>query len=140
MRCTSASVSALQTGVDYTPTVLYQDPNLSHKEACSQLADHLHLKLDGIICYQDYTAIGLIMELLTRGVCTATWPLSASDHLPIGNLFTIGVTTYAYPSQGIAEQAVRLMKERLREPDRPPIHVVVPGQLIVRESTSGASN
>ena len=56
------------------------------------------------------------------------------DDLPIGNLFTIGVTTYAYPSEGIAEQAVRLMRERLRDPDRPPIKVVVPGRLIVRES------
>ena len=54
------------------------------------------------------------------------------------NLFTIGVTTYAYPSEGVAEQAVRLMRERLRDPDRPPIKVVVPGRLIVRESTGGA--
>jgi LacI family transcriptional regulator len=62
-----------------------------------------------------------------------------SDDLPIGNLFTIGLTTYSYPSEAMAEQAVRLMRERLKNPHRRPLKVVVPGHLIIRESSTGAA-
>ena len=63
--------------------------------------------------------------------------LTLSDDLPIGNSFTIGVTSYAYPAEGMAEQAVRLMRERLKDPARAPIKVVVPGRLIIRASSAG---
>jgi LacI family transcriptional regulator len=80
------------------------------------------------------------MELLTRGKSVPKdVAVVGFDDLPVGSAFTIGVTTYAFPSEGVAEQAVRLIRERLRDPGRPPIKVVVPGKLIVRESTTGAT-
>jgi LacI family transcriptional regulator len=129
-----------QKPLEHRPIVLYQSDDLPGKEVCGRLADRVRkLGIDGVVCYQDYTAMGLIMELLTRGLTVPKdVAVIGSDDLPIGNLFSIGVTTYAYPSEGIAEQAVRLMRERVRAPGRPPIKVVVPGRLIIREST-GAS-
>jgi LacI family transcriptional regulator len=59
------------------------------------------------------------------------------DDLPASACRGVALTTYAYPAQGMAEQAVRLMRERLRDPDRMPLKVVVPGRLIVRASTVG---
>ena len=108
-------------------------------EAYAKLADQVRkLELDGVVCYQDYTAMGLIVELLTRGQSVpADVAVVGFDDLPIGNTFTVGVTTYSFPSEGIAEQAVRLMRERLREPNRGPTKVVVAGRLIVRESSAG---
>ena len=96
--------------------------------------------LDGVVCYEDYTAIGLIMEMLSRGLSVPKdVAVVGSDDLPIGDVFTIGLTTYAYPSERMAEQAVRVMRERLKDPGAAPIKVVVPGRLIVRESTVGTA-
>lgn len=125
---------------EYKPVVLYQTGDLPGKAAYAKLAEQVcRQNLDGVVCYEDYTAVGVIMELLTRGKSVPKdVAVVGFDDLPIGSAFTIGVTTYAFPSERVAEQAVRLMRERLRAPDRPPIKVVVPGRLIVRESTGGA--
>jgi LacI family transcriptional regulator len=123
------------------PTVLYQSHDLPTRDAYARLADQVRKqRLDGVFCYQDYTAMGLIIELLARGAKVPDdVAVVGSDDLPIGNLFTIGITTYAYPSEAMAEQAVRLMRERLKNPNRRPLKVVVPGHLIVRESSTGAT-
>jgi LacI family transcriptional regulator len=121
------------------PIVLHQSHDLPSRDAYARLADQVHkLDVDGIVCYQDYTAMGLILELITRGVSVPdTVAVVGFDDLPIGSSFTIAVTSYAYPAEGMAEQAVRLMRERLKDPARPPIKVVVPGRLIVRASSAG---
>jgi len=126
-------------GPELKPFVLYQSTDLPSRDAYAQLADQVRkLKIDGVVCYQDYTAMGLIMELLARGLRVPDdVAVVGSDDLPIGDLFAIGITTYAYPSEGMAEQAVRLMRERKKDPTRAPLKVVVPGRFIVRESTGG---
>jgi LacI family transcriptional regulator len=136
----AASLDAGKRTAELKSTVLYQSHDLPTRDAYAKLADQVRkLRLDGVVCYQDYTAMGLIIELLARGMkVPEDVAVVGSDDLPIGNLFTIGITTYAYPSEGMAEQAVRLMRERLKDPNRRPLKVVVPGQLIIRESSAGA--
>lgn len=125
---------------DFDPVILYQRDDLPTREAYAELADELqNRKIDGVVCYVDYTAVGLIVELLARGLSVPKdVAVVGFDDLPIGNLFRVGVTTYAYPGEGMADHAVRLMKDRIADPTRPPIKVVVPGKLVVRESTIGA--
>jgi LacI family transcriptional regulator len=135
----SAACGTERKSVEHKPIILRQCDDLPSREAYSHLVDQVQRQgIDGVVCYVDYTAVGLMVELLARGISVPDHvAVVGFDDLPIGNWFSIGVTTYAYPSEGIAEQAVRLMRERLAGATRSPIKVVVPGQLIVRESTVG---
>lgn len=139
---TTAQATRRKHADQYRPIVLYQREEPPSSEGYARLAEEiLKQGIDGVVCYQDYTAIGVILELLKRGIAIPEQvAVVGFDDLPIGYAFSIGVTTYAYPSEGIAEQALRLMRERVKHPDRPPIKVVVPGHLIVRASTVGSRN
>jgi LacI family transcriptional regulator len=127
-------------GLDCEPLMLEQAANVSSQTAYQRLADQvLAHQVDGLVCYQDYTAIGLIMELLTRGIRVPhDIAITGFDDLPIGQSFALGVTTYAFPSAAVAEEALRMMLRRIEDPAAPPIKVCVPGELIVRESSVSA--
>jgi LacI family transcriptional regulator len=127
-------------GTPWEPAVLEQRSGVPTRAAYRELADAvLARRLDGLVCYQDYTAIGLIMELLTRGVrVPRDVAITGFDDLPIGHSFALGVTTYAFPSEAVAAEAVRVMRRRIEEPAAPPIKVLVPGELVVRESSASA--
>ncbi len=128
-------------GASELPHVIWQNPGISSKKAYSILADQIvSLKADGVICYQDYTAIGLILELLSRGLSVPKdVAIVGFDDLPIGNMFAIGVTTYAFPSEEVARQAIWLMRERRKIGVPQPVRLVVPGNLIVRDSSVSTS-
>jgi LacI family transcriptional regulator len=120
------------------PVVLRQPTDLPTREAYSAVADEIvKLKLDGIVCYQDYSAIGVIVELLQRRVrVPKDVGVIGFDNLPVASEFSIPLTTYDYPGEGLAELALRIMKYRIENPDRPAVKVVVPSTLIVRASTA----
>jgi LacI family transcriptional regulator len=132
---------ALHTaGPSFAPLVLEQPPEMPTKQAYARLTDHLlKHRADGVVCYQDYTAIGIILEVLRRGLAVPRdMAVVGFDNLPIGDTFSIGVSTYAFPSEKVATYALRIMQERIRFPDSPPAKVVIPGQLIVRDSSRPA--
>lgn len=106
------------------------------------LADRvLKDRLDGVICYHDYIAYGLIVELLRRGVHVPDEvKISGFDNIGAGPLLGIGLTSVANPVETIAEQAVRLMRLRIQEPGRIPVRVIVPSPLIVRQSTDARAH
>jgi LacI family transcriptional regulator len=56
------------------------------------------------------------------------------EDLPIGDTFSIGLTTYGADFEAIARRALRVMASRIEAPDSPPARVAVPGRMIVRES------
>jgi LacI family transcriptional regulator len=93
---------------------------------------------DGVVCYQDTAAIGLIVELLARRVrIPEDIAIVGFEDLPIGSSFSLGLTTYWLNPEAIAAEAFRLMERRIAEPSSPPLKVLVPGRLIVRESSGG---
>lgn len=105
--------------------------------AFAWLADRVEAAgVDGILCYQDYVAVGLLLELFRRGRRVPDdVAVVGCDNLPIGQALSLGVTTYAYPGLALAEQALRLARARRAAPTAPPVKILVPGTLIVREST-----
>jgi LacI family transcriptional regulator len=120
------------------PIVLSSPSGSLPGEEFSWLADQVMArKVDGVICYQDYTAVGLILELFRRGVRVPhDIAVVGCDDLPIGSMFSLGVTTYAYPSTEIARWALRQLKNRVADPSEPPVKILMPGKLIIRNSTS----
>jgi hypothetical protein len=73
---------------DWRPAVLVQSAGLSETQTYRGLADRvLDLGADAVICYEDYTALGLILELLARRVrVPADVAVAGFDDLPIGAL------------------------------------------------------
>ena len=133
----AARQAAIETGRKLEPIVFEEPQGLPRKAVFQALADKvIEHRVDGLVCYQDYTAVGMIIELLSRGVrVPGDVAITGFDDLPIGQSFSLGVTTYAYPSEAIAREAVRLMKRRIEEPCSPRLRVSLPGELIVRESS-----
>jgi LacI family transcriptional regulator len=78
----------------------------------------------------------LILELLNRGVrVPADVAITGFDNLPVGQAYSIGVTTYAFSAESVARQDVRLILARAAGDAGPPVKVLIPGELIVRESS-----
>jgi LacI family transcriptional regulator len=135
----AAAETAPGKATAFRPILLRQSAALPTKDAYTELAGQVKReKLDGVVCYSDYTALGLVMELMQRGVrVPEDVAVVGFENLPIGDAFAVGLTSYDYPAEGLAEHAVRLMRERIKDPARPLVKVVVPGRLIVRNSTAG---
>lgn len=134
-------LAALSRAPDAAPPMVLEQPSgLASGESYAELAGRLvEHRADGVVCYQDYTALGLILELLNRGVrVPADVAITGFDNLPIGKAYSIGVTTYAFSAESVARQAVRLIRARAGGDASPPVKVLIPGELIVRESSGPA--
>ncbi|MDW8197789.1 MAG: GntR family transcriptional regulator [Gemmataceae bacterium] len=121
------------------PWVIRVPENLDARETYPWIAEQLiRGEADGVICYQDYVAVGVILELFRRGRnVPRDVAVVGCDDLPIGQSFGLGVTTYTYPSEAIARGAVERMLHRMARPDDLPAKLLYPGQLVVRDSTVG---
>jgi LacI family transcriptional regulator len=120
------------------PFVMEQPAGLASKDSYGELADQIIAQgANAVVCYQDYTALGLILELLNRGIrVPSDIAITGFDNLPIGKSYSIGVTTYAFSAEAIARHATRLLRARLHDRIGPPVKVLIPGDLIVRQSSS----
>jgi LacI family transcriptional regulator len=134
--------SARQTGTvrkasELPENVIWLPDELPSERVAVHLADRvIKEKLDAVICYHDYIAIAMIMELLRRGKhVPQDVAVVGYDNIDAAGLFGIRLTTVENPIEMMAEQAIRLMRLRLQEPDRQPVRVIVPSRLIVRQST-----
>jgi len=126
-------------GAAVPPCVIEQPGDLPLKDAYAAIADRvLESNADAVFCYQDYTAVGVIIELLNRGKrVPGDVAVTGVEDLPIATSFSIGLTTYAFSFEELSRRAVRLMRDRIRNPNDPPIRVTIGGRLIVRESSVG---
>jgi len=122
---------------DAKPLIIYEPGGMPTKRAYREVAEQLMSeKIEGVVCYQDYTAVGVIMELMSRRVrVPQEMAVVGFDNLPIGDSFAVGVTTYSLPAERIAREAIARLRHRVLHPDASPIRIVVPGEMIIRESS-----
>lgn len=123
------------------PLLVSQPDGATPRQAFKAIAEQvLAAGADGVICYHDYAAISVMLELLRRGARVPDqMGVAGFYNMPIGESFAIGLTTYAFPALTVAQRAVDLMRWRLAVPEAPPVKFVIPGRLIVRDSTDATT-
>jgi LacI family transcriptional regulator len=64
--------------------------------------------------------------------------LGSFDDLPMSSHLPVPLTTIRQPAAGVAAVAMRTMLQRIDEPQLPPVHAELHGELIIRESSGAA--
>jgi LacI family transcriptional regulator len=92
---------------------------------------------DAIVCGADFIALGVVRELLVRGVkVPEEVRVTGFDGIVFTELCDPPVTTLRQPVSAIAAEAARLLHSRLRGDPSPPHRSEVAPTLLVRRSSS----
>lgn len=90
-----------------------------------------------ILAGSDFMAVGVLDEVRKRGLrCPDDLSVMGFDDVAEATVTTPQLTTIRQPMQALGRQAVRLLMDRLRNPDAPTVHVELATELVVRESTA----
>ena len=121
------------------PVLLEQASGRPSRESYRSLVDRIVAeRLDAVVCYHDYTAIGITLELMVRGLKVPDdVAITGFDGITLGDAFALGITTFAFSAEEVARHAILLAQRRIAEPTGPPVKLLIPGSLVVRESTAG---
>ncbi len=91
---------------------------------------------DAIVCYNDWTAIGLIKEALANGIqVPRQLKVTGFDNLLLGRYFQIPLTTIDYQIPLLVKTALELLMRRIRQSNKPPETILIEGVLQTRSST-----
>jgi len=94
------------------------------------------LKPDAFLCSNDGCAINLIETLLSLNFEVPKDVLVAGfDNLSYVSKIEIPLTSLSQPTRLISAEAVRLMFQRIKEPNRPKITIGFQGDLVIRRSS-----
>lgn len=94
-----------------------------------------------IVALNDMIAVGILSELRQRDISIPNdISLVGIDDIVLSRLTTPRLTTICQPLSQIAETAVDRLIARLSAPTRPSAEVVFQPELVVRQSTAGASS
>jgi LacI family transcriptional regulator len=97
------------------------------------IAETLSPLPEAIVCANDQMAIGVMAGLRRRGIdVPGEVAVTGFDDLELGR--HLSLTTVRQPMQPIGAAAVRLLEQRLLEPDRPPNDLRLPTTLRIRTS------
>lgn len=95
---------------------------------------------DGIVCSNDYTAAHVmrVLEELSLSVPNDV-RIAGFDDVKYASLLPVPLTTIHQPCAELGGAAVRLMIERLKNPDMPARDILLNFRLMVRASTAAAN-
>lgn len=88
-------------------------------------------------CFCDVNAFGVMLGLRAAGIeAGKDFAVVGFDNVVEASLWQPSLTTVATDPTALGEQAAKLMLQRIAEPDMPVQHVIMPSQLIVRDSSA----
>jgi DNA-binding LacI/PurR family transcriptional regulator len=93
-----------------------------------------------LFAMNDLLAIGALRYLRERGIAVPEdIAIIGYDGMELSDLVSPGLSTVEQQSLRMGAEAVRLLVRRIREPESPPQHVVLPVNLRVRASTMAST-
>lgn len=96
---------------------------------------------DVIVASNDRTAAILIQTLTRLGkVVPDDLAVTGFDNVVYSTLLAVSLTTVAQPFEAIARVAVRVLLDRVADPEAEPRETLLPAALVVRESSSPPHN
>ena len=123
-----------ECGSEYPGTAVYGD--VSDPEFVQALL--AREKPDGVVCGNDLTAARFMRTLIDLGVRVPDEiRLVGFDDVSYAKFLPVPLTTIHQNCSQIGEWAISLMLERMKKPERPGIDLLVPFELVVRESCGG---
>lgn len=98
--------------------------------------DHDHDCPDAVVCMTDTLALGVIAALHARGLSVPDdVSVVGYDNIADAASMTPPLTTIDFDKQLFAETAIRVLTERIADPDRPIMSVTLPHRVVRRSST-----
>jgi GntR family transcriptional regulator of arabinose operon len=95
---------------------------------------------DGVVCGNDLTAAHLMRALIGMGVrVPAQIRLVSFDDVNYAKFLPVPLTTIHQNCPQIGESAMELMLDRMQHPHRPGVDLLIPFELVVRESCGPAT-
>lgn len=122
-------------------TLRADQPNKHTQGGCELAQQFLALPVaerpTALCIVNDLVALAFIAEVQKNGVrVPEDLSVVAHDDQPFAEFASVPLTTVTHPAEVIAQQVVRVLKERLAGSTEPAQRVVVQGQLIARASSS----
>lgn len=92
---------------------------------------------DGLVCANDLTAVTVMNLLLNSCVRVPKDPkLAGVDDLKLASMMQVSLTTIHQPCYDLGEAAIRVMFERLLNPEVRAREIMLDAPLIIRTSSS----
>jgi DNA-binding LacI/PurR family transcriptional regulator len=92
----------------------------------------------GLVCYNDDLAWAAIQGLRAAGARVPE-DVSVVGYDDVAVAQSLGITTVHQPIEEIGVEAVRILLERIEDPDLPPVHRCLKPELIIRKTTGPAA-
>jgi len=95
---------------------------------------------DAYVCVNDYTAALVMHHLAAMGIrVPQDVRLVGFDDVEMARLLPVPLTTLHQPAEQMGDVAMKLMLERMADPNLAPRHVMLNCELVVRESCGAAA-
>ncbi len=127
-----------QAGIEYDPTLIENVTEFGFEGGYRGLPRLLERAPDvtAVFCINDPIALGALVAASEAGrACPGEISVAGYGASPEGEYWRPRLTTVALSAERVAQRAIEMIRQLRRSPDRGPETVLVPGELIARDST-----